>query len=267
MLRLESATYRYAGASRPSLVDVSLELPAGTMTGLVGPSEAGKTTLCLVLGGLAPRTIRGVLTGALRIDGQDLTGRPMHELAALVGSGFQDPAQQLTHIADSVFEEVAFGPANLGLPRDDLLRAVGEALERTGIGHLAARDPRRLSGGQQQLVALAALLAMRPRALVLDEPTAHLDPCATRQVMDTLASLAADGLAVLVAEQKVAELARVCSNVVVLAEGRVVMEGPAAEVLADPRLAELGIEELPERRLARMARGAGLDPRLVEARA
>lgn len=267
MLSLESATYRYAGASGPSLLDVSVELPAGKVTGLVGPSEAGKTTLCLVLGGLAPRTIRGTLTGVLRIDGEDVTARPMHELAARVGSGFQDPAQQLTHIADSVFEEVAFGPANLGWPRDDLLRAVGEALEQAGVACLAGRDPRHLSGGQQQLVAIAALLAMRPRALILDEPTAHLDPSGTRAVMDTLASLAADGMAVLVAEQKVAELARVCSRVVVLAGGRVAIQGPAAQTLADPRLAALGIEELPVQRLERMAREAGLDPLLLEARA
>lgn len=264
MIRLESASYRYAGATRPSLHEVDLELPDGQVIGLAGASEAGKSTLCLVIAGLAPRAVRGTLTGRLHIDGADVTERPMHELASMVGIGFQHPATQLSGVADTVYEEVAFGPANLGVPRDALMGRVEEALGRLGIGHLAARDPARLSGGQMQLVAIAGLLATRPRHLVLDEPTAQLDPAGTTLVADALASLAADGASILVAEQKTDLLARICSRILVIDAGRIAFEGPAAEVADDPRLEELGVPVPSTVRLRRAIAGAGLDVAVLD---
>jgi energy-coupling factor transport system ATP-binding protein len=260
MLQLESVTWRYAGAREPSLLDVTLELAEGEVVGIVGPSEAGKSTLCMVAGGLAPRVVRGRLEGRVRIDGRDVADRPMHELAALVGSGLQDAGSQMSGISDTVFEEVAFGPANQGVSRSELIERVHAVLARLGIGELAARDPGRLSGGQQQLVAIAGLLAMEPRLLVLDEPTAQLDPRGTRLVMEAVAELRRQGLPVLVAEHKVDELARVCDRVIVLGGGRIVLEGTAAEVLANPALRGLGVAELAPMRLARLASAAGLDP-------
>lgn len=260
MIRLDGVGYRYAGATRPSLHDIDLELPDGQVVGLVGASESGKSTLCLVVSGLAPRAIRGTLTGRLLIDDADVTSRPMHELASSVGIGFQDPATQLSGVADTVYEEVAFGPANLGVERDALIERVEGALARLGIVDLAPRDPARLSGGQMQLVAIAGLLAMRPRHLVLDEPTAQLDPAGTTLVADALAALAADGSSVLVAEQKTDLLARVCSRVVVLEAGRITLDGPTADVLDDPRLETLGVPLPSEVRLRRALVAAGLPP-------
>lgn len=257
-MRLDSITYRYAGAPRASLHDVDLELPDGQVIGLVGASEAGKSTLCLVASGLAPRAIRGTLSGRLEIDGEDVTGRPMHELAAVVGIGFQHPATQLSGVADTVYEEVAFGLVNLAIPREELMDRVEDALSRLGIEDLAPRDPLRLSGGQMQLVALAGLLAMRPRHLVLDEPTAQLDPAGTRLVGDAIERLAADGSSILVAEQKTDLLARICTRVVVVEAGRIVMDGSTADVLEDPRLEGLGVQAPSEVRLRRALAAAGL---------
>jgi energy-coupling factor transporter ATP-binding protein EcfA2 len=257
-MRLVSVTYRYAGATRASLHGVDLELPDGQVIGLAGASESGKSTLCLVASGLAPRAIRGTLDGRLEIDGVDVSGRPMHELAAVVGIGFQHPATQLSGVADTVYEEVAFGLANLAVPRDDLMDRVEDALVRLGIEDLAGRDPARLSGGQMQLVAIAGLLAMRPRHLVLDEPTAQLDPAGTRLVGDAVERLAADGSSILVAEQKTDLLARICSRVVVLEAGRVVVDGPAEAVLEDPRLDDLGVQAPSEVRLRRALAAAGI---------
>ena len=260
MIRLEDVSYRYPGARSPSLRDLDLELGDGEVVGLVGASEAGKTTLCLVLAGLAPRAIRGTLTGRMRVDGEDVTDRPMHELAALVGIGFQDPGMQLSGAAGTVYEEVAFGPANLGVPRWELIERTDEALARLRIDHLASRDPARLSGGQQQLVAMAGLLAMRPRHLVLDEPTAQLDPAGTRLVMDAVTELARTGASILIAEHKTDELARVCDRALVIEDGAIVDDGPAASVLGSPAIRARGIEERSEARLARLMREAGLDP-------
>jgi energy-coupling factor transporter ATP-binding protein EcfA2 len=258
MLTLESITYRYAGAPRPSLHDVSLALREGEVLGLVGASEAGKTTLCLVASGLAPRTVGGTLTGRLLLDGADTAPLAMHDLAGRIGIAFASPTTQLSGVAATVYEEVAFGPMNLGVPRPELIARTEEALAALRIESLADRDPARLSGGQQQLVAIAGLLALRPAHLVLDEPTAQLDPAGTAMVAAALAGLAANGASILVAEQKTDLLAGICSRVMALDAGRVVLEGPAAEILADPRLTDLGVAPPAAVRLRRAAEAAEL---------
>ena len=257
-LTLSGVGYRYAGAEHPSLLDVDLVLPDATVVGLAGASESGKTTLCLVASGLAPRTVGGKIRGTIRLDGEDVDAWPMHRLAERIGIGFQNPGTQLSQVADTVFEEVAFGPMNVGLPRDEVVERTWDALEALRIANLAERDPRRLSGGQQQLVATAGLLAMRPTHLVLDEPTAQLDPAGTRLVADAIARLAKGGASILVAEQKADLLAEVASWVVVLDAGRVVRDGPADDVLADPALPELGVAPPSAVRLRRSAVAAGI---------
>jgi energy-coupling factor transporter ATP-binding protein EcfA2 len=147
---------------------------------------------------------------------------------------------------------------NLGLPREEVLERTWSALDALRITDLAARDPLRLSGGQMQLVATAGLLAMRPRHLVLDEPTAQLDPAGTRLVGEAIERLAAGGTSILIAEQKTDLLARVCSRVVVLEQGRIALDGPAREVLADPRLEALGVPLPADVRLERALVTAGL---------
>jgi energy-coupling factor transport system ATP-binding protein len=264
-LSLAGVGYRYAGATRPSLLDIDLDLPDGVVVGVVGASEAGKTTLCLVASGLAPRTVGGQIRGRIALDGEDVDAWPMHQLSQRIGIGFQNPSTQLSQVASTVFEEVAFGPMNLAVTLGEVVARTWEALESLGIDGLAERDPQRLSGGQQQLVAMAGLLAMRPQHLVLDEPTAQLDPAGTRLVADAIARLSHGGTSILVAEQKTDLLLEVAAEVVLLAEGRIVLRGPAAELLADPRLPELGVPEPSAVRLRRAAASAGVDPSRLEA--
>lgn len=258
MLTLESVGYRYAGAARPSLTEVSLLLRDGEVVGLAGPSEAGKTTLCLVACGLAPRTVGGTLTGRILLDGEDTAALAIHELAGRVGVAFANPATQLSAVAGTVYEEVAFGPMNLGIARDEVIDRTEAALDALRISHLADRDPALLSGGQQQLVAIAGLLALRPAHLVLDEPTAQLDPAGTLLVAEALGRLAADGASILIAEQKTDLLASVCSRVVALDAGRVALDGPAGAVLADPRLAAMGVAPPASVRMRRAAEAGNL---------
>ncbi len=258
MLRLSGVSYRYAGASRPSMVELDLQLDDGGVVGVAGASESGKSTLCLVTSGLAPRAIRGSLTGSIRIDDEDVSAWPMHRIAEAVGIVFQNPFTQMSGVTATVYEEVAFGPMNLGLAREAVVARTWDALNALGIAGLAERDPARLSGGQMQLVAIAGLLAMQPRHLVLDEPTAQLDPAGTALVGDALAVLARAGASILIAEQKTDLLARICSRMLILDHGRVVMDGPTDKVLGDARIEELGVPVPSAMRLRRALDTAGL---------
>jgi energy-coupling factor transporter ATP-binding protein EcfA2 len=258
VLALRGVSYRYAGAKQRSLRDIDLTLADGEIVGVVGASESGKSTLSLVVSGLAPRSIGGTLDGVVAIDGEDVRDRPMHQLAAQVGICFQNPHTQLSQVADTVFEEVAFGALNLGLDRLEVVRRTSAAMAALGIDALAERDPRRLSGGQMQLVAVAGLLAMNPRHLVLDEPTAQLDPEGTSLVGAALERLAGGGTALLICEHDTDLLASLCSRVLALDAGTIALDGPTDEVLADPRLVELGVEPPSRVRLARVLDEAGV---------
>jgi energy-coupling factor transporter ATP-binding protein EcfA2 len=266
VLELRGIGYRYAGYARPVLHEIDLALADGEIVGVVGPNEAGKSTLCLVTSGLAPGSIGGAITGeGLFIDGEPMADQPLHGFATRIGIGFQNPATQLSGITGSVFEEVALGPMNLGLRQRDTVERAKAALATLGIQDLAEREPRRLSGGQGQLVVLASLLAMRPAHLVLDEPTAQLDPEGTRLVGQALRELAATGTALLIAEHKTDLLDGLCSRVVVLDGGRIVADGPTAAVLDDPDLSDRGVDPPSRVRLAQALRARGLDPALVSA--
>jgi energy-coupling factor transport system ATP-binding protein len=264
VLRLASVTFRYPGAVRDSLHDLSLEVPAGTVTGLVGSAESGKSTLCLVAGGLAPRVVGGRLSGGVSLDGQDITDWPMHRVAEQVVTGLQDQTGQLSLIADRVLDEVAFGPANLGLPREVVLGRAEGCLRQLGIEALADRDPRRLSAGQGQLVGIAGLLAMGARYLVLDAPLEHLDARARGLVLEAVTAIAAAGTGVLITDQRVEAIGPICDRLVVLDGGEVTLAGPTHAVLADPALDALGVDGARRRLRAALA-AAGQDPGLVDA--
>jgi energy-coupling factor transporter ATP-binding protein EcfA2 len=213
---LEGASYRYAGAAAWALPPTSLELPGGEVVGLRGPNESGKSTLCLVASGLAPAAIGGELRGRVLIDGRPTADLRPYELAERCGVLFDNPAVQLTGLHRTVFDEVAFGPCNLGRPAAEVRERTEAALRLLRIEHLAGRHPARLSGGESQLVALAGVLALRPAHLVLDEPTSRLDPQWSALVVDAIAGVAASGVGVLVAEHDEALLARLCTRVVSL---------------------------------------------------
>ncbi len=267
-LRLAAARYRYAGTPRDVLDRVDLEVAPGRVTGLVGANESGKSTVCLVASGLAPASIGGRLEGSVTMDGVETVTLAPHEHAQRCGVLFQNPTTQLSGTAVTVWEEVAFGPRNLGLDVPQIIERVEWALETLGIALLAPKDPVRLSGGQAQLIALASVLALRPAYLVLDEPTSQLDPQGTRLVGEALAGLAAEtGTGILIVEHKTELLAAMAHDVVVLDAGRVALSGPAGGVLADPRLADLGVEPPAAVRLLRAIEAAGLarDAQLIAA--
>jgi energy-coupling factor transport system ATP-binding protein len=258
-LELNVESYRYPGYARSVLRDVSLSIADGETVGLVGPNEAGKSTLCLVASGLAPASVGGELRGSLTIDGEPMAKLTTYELAERVVVGFQNPNTQRSGISATVFEEVALGPMNLGLPLVETVERTWAALRLLRLESIAERNPSRLSGGQAQLVGIASLLAMRPGHIILDEPTAQLDPAGTRLVAEALRQLEDAGTSLLVAEHKTDLLDDLCSRILVLDAGQIVRDGPTTEVFADPMLVDLGVEPPGRIRLQRGFAVAGLD--------
>ena len=203
----------------------------GERVAVLGPNGAGKTTLMLHLNGLLAG--EGALDVAASSD--------VRELRAAVGLVFQDPDDQL--FMPTVGEDVAFGPLNLGLTRDEVARACGPRWRPCGWSHVEDRAPHQLSLGQRRRVAIATVLAMRPRLLVLDEPSANLDPRARRELLEVLDSI---DRTMLVVTHDLPFAARLCERAVILSGGRVVADGPCAEILADEELLAAHDLELPE---------------------
>jgi len=258
-LRFDGVSYRYAGSSDIVLAAVDLVVEPGEVLGVVGANEAGKSTLCLVAAGLAPGTIAGHLEGRVTINDMATVGVRPYELAQRCGSLFQNPLTQLSGTTLTVWEEIAFGPRNLGLDLEEVVARVDDVVANLGIGDLVERAPARLSGGQAQLVALAGVLALRPAYLVLDEPTSQLDPHGTNLVGDALATLASRSeVGILVVEHKTDLLAVIATRVAVIDAGRIVAIGPTADVLADDRLAGWGVGPPSSVRLGRAAEGRGV---------
>jgi energy-coupling factor transporter ATP-binding protein EcfA2 len=206
-LALEALEVRYHGRRTPALAGIDLAVAPGEMVGVAGRNGAGKSTLTLAAAAFIPRVVRAAIGGRVVIAGRAAAETPVRDLLGQVGIVFSTPSTQLSGSKLTVREELAFGLENLGVARAAMDERIDATLATLGIGHLAGRLPTALSGGEQQRVAIAAILCMGPRLLVLDEPTAQLDPAGTRAVAEMLSARAAAGTAVLVAEHEVAVLA------------------------------------------------------------
>lgn len=223
MLRLADVTYTYPHATEPAVRNLSLRVRPGEAVLCTGPSGCGKSTLVRLANGLCPHYYRGRLEGSVTVDGRSTAETPLHELARLAGTLFQDPENQF--FALTVGDEIAFAHEWRGSEPARTLAAVQEAARRFGIGHLLDQSIHDLSEGQKQKVALASILSLGPRAVVLDEPTANLDPEATLALAGEIRALKAAGMAVLVVDHRLYWLEGVVDRVVVMAEGRIVEEG------------------------------------------
>ncbi len=244
-LELRDIHFSYPGGDKV-LDGLSLAFPEGEATGIVGANGAGKSTLLLLmLGVLAPSR------GEIILGSTPLTPRHLPLFRRHMGLAFQNPDDQL--FMATVGEDVAFGPRNYGFDEDEVERRVTEALEQVGMEHLRRRSPFKLSGGEKRSAALAAVLALRPEILILDEPTASLDPKARRRVMEMLARFDHTRI---ITSHDLDMVLEVCRRVIVLDRGRVAADGPARELLADRELLERCGLELP---LTLQGRGTRVD--------
>ncbi len=239
-LALEHVSFWYPATATPALQDVSLAVAPGEVVALVGNVGAGASTLLLVAADLAPRVVGGRITGNVKRETR-------------CGIVLPSPWTQVSGMAFTVWDEVAFGPANLGWPREEIARQVDRALARLEIAGLAGRDPGTLSGGELQRVIVAGILAMDPALLLLDEPAAELDPAGARLLWRLVRTFAADGKAVLLATSDLDALPDVADRVIWLEGGRAVRTGTAA-LLAEEALCAAGLGTT----VAGVWRGGGL---------
>src|SRR6185369_9252202 len=200
-LVIENLSFQYRTRSDPAIQNISFELKPGEMLLIAGSSGCGKTTLARCINGLIPRSYRGKREGRVLLHGKDVAEMQIADVAQIVGTLLQDPERQI--VASNVYNEIAFGPENLGLPRVEIVERVEKAMQRLKIENLRDRETFNLSGGEKQKVALAGLLAMNPSILLLDEPLASLDPASAYEALEVFRSLADEGKTVVLIEHRV----------------------------------------------------------------
>lgn len=241
MIDLADVSYAYPDTDHYVLSHVNLKVEPGTVTGIVGASGSGKTTLAKIISGFIPHVDGGELSGSVVVDGATIADVTLSEAVSHVGLVIQSPFNQISGAKFTVREELAFGLENLGVAREEMAERVTAVAELLGITGLLERSPYALSGGQQQLVAIASMIIMNTPVLVMDEPTSQLDPGGTRMVFDVMSSLRDAGITLVVFEHKL-ELLREHADIVhVLAESQLIASGPSRAMLADPRLEKWGI--------------------------
>ena len=241
MIEIQELTFKYNGAKKNALDKISLEIEKGGFVGIIGESGAGKTTLCNCINGLIPHHYTGDFYGSVKVDGTDTFDIDAGKLALKVGSVFQDIESQITGYF--VEDEILFGLENFGIAADEIESRITSALETMGISELRHKEISSLSGGQKQKVLIAAILALEPDILVLDEPTGELDPASSVQIFEMLKKLNEEkGITIIVAEQKIMLLCEFVKKLIVLEHGTCVHYGEIRSTLTHQReMEEAGI--------------------------
>lgn len=240
IIKVENLTYYYPGATKPALQNINLEIDEGAFFLITGPSGSGKSTLIRTFNGLIPHFYEGRFEGKVLINGYDTRSKSVSELSKIVGIVFQDPENQILTL--TVEHEVAFGLENLGLPPKEIRIRVEKALNDIRIVHLRERVPIELSTGEQQKVIVASIIAMKPKVLVFDEPTAHMDPVSALLFIETIKKLNDEGYTIIVVEHRLNMIARYASQMIILNEGKIIAKGNPREVLALNIAEEVGVD-------------------------
>lgn len=257
IIETSNLTYTYPGATKPSISSVSIKIEQGEFTLITGPSGCGKTTLCRCFNGLIPHFYQGEMTGEIFVADKKIAEHPIYEMAKHVGLVFQNPENQL--FALSVEKDVAFGLENLGVTRREMREKVDWALKLTGMYDLRERPPHELSGGQQQRVAIASVLAMQPKIIVLDEPTSFLDPLSAKKIFEVIRELNRNlGITVVLVEHRLDLTAKYTDHIIIMQDGQVMLDGDPHQVLQSEEARLVGVGIPKATRLYELLRSDGI---------
>lgn len=238
---VEKLKYKYPLADRLALDSISFEVQEGEFIGLIGRNQAGKSTLCQALVGIVPHFYKGAYGGKVTVGGLEVKTNPISDLSRKVGIVFQNPFTQVTGSKMTVYEEIAFGLENIGIPRKEMIKRIEEVMDLLNIAPFRDRNPFDLSGGQMQRMAIASMIAMKPDILVLDEPTSQLDPEGSDEVFRAIGSLARQGITVVMAEHKMEKIAQYCDRVLLLDDGKAVDFDTPAKIFSRDDLEDHGV--------------------------
>lgn len=240
LIVVKDLSFRYFGSESPVLQNINLEIGESEIVLIVGHSGSGKSTLLRAINGLIPHQHNGDYTGDVKVDGLSVPRTPMSQLALKVGYIFQNPENQIFMF--SVERDLGFGLENLGLPRKEIRDRVDWVMDLLKIRNLALKAPHELSDGQKQRVAIAGVIAMRPKILILDEPTSLLDPFTARDLVQLVQKLREDlGITVLIVEHRLDLVARICDRIIVVDDGRIILEDRAREILSKADVSHYGV--------------------------
>jgi len=239
LIEFADFSFKYLGADSLALRKVNLAIDEGEYVVITGPSGCGKTTLCRAINGLVPQFHRGYIAGNVIVDGKNTRENNVADLAPIAGLVFQQPENQLVTL--NVEREIAFGPENLGVEPDEVRRRVEELIDMLDLEHLREKHPHEMSGGEQQRVAIAATLALKPKVLVADEPTSNLDPKSAEAILDLIAELNSRDMTVVLVEHRLDLVSKDASRVVLMDKGCIVADGNPREVLTQDICQEIGV--------------------------
>lgn len=258
MIQFEDFSFRYKSSEAFALQGISMTIENGAFVGIIGNSGAGKSTLTYTLSGIIPHHFDGDFYGSVKVNGLDTVEVKPEKLAQFVGEVFQDIDSQM--VSSIVEDEILFGMENFGVPHDEIGRRLDSVLDMLGIRDLKARQISSLSGGQKQKVAIAAILAMDPEIIVLDEPTGELDPASSIMIFDILRRLNREfGKTVIVVEQKIMLLCEYVDRLLVMDAGKIVFDGRSEEIVQQvPLFKSLGINVPRVVELGQQLTAAGL---------
>lgn len=241
MISFKNFTFKYKNAEKNALNNVNLTINKGDFVGIIGNSGAGKSTFTYAINGVIPHHFEGDFYGEVHVKGLDTVVTPLSDIALNVGSVFQDIDGQM--VSSVVEDEMLFGLENFGVPHSEIEARITEILDLVGIADLRYRNISTLSGGQKQKVAIAAVVALMPDILVLDEPTAELDPQSSFQIFNMLKMLNEKmGITIIVVEQKIMLLSEFVKRLLIINEGYIYLDGAPHEVLMDTsKLQDIGV--------------------------
>ena len=257
LIEFADFSFKYLGAETLALRRINLKIEQGEFLVLTGPSGCGKTTLCRAINGLVPQFHRGYIAGNVLVDGKNTRDHSVAEFASTAGLVFQEPENQLVTL--NVEREIAFGPENLGVEANEVRRRVEELIEMLELDHLRDKHPHEMSGGEQQRVAMAATLALKPKILVADEPTSNLDPRSAETILELVTDLNKRDLTVVLVEHRLDLVSKDASRVVLMDKGCIVADGDPREVLTMDLCQDIGVGIPKATHLYKRLRERGID--------
>ena len=240
-IKVENLKYRYPNTTKLALDGLDFEIEKGSFVGVIGENGAGKSTLCQAFNGLVPGFFKGAYGGKVLIEDTEVAKTTVSKLCQKVGLVFQNPFNQLSGAKETVFEEIAFGLQNFGVPKEEMISRVNEVMELLDIAAYRDRNPFDLSGGQMQRVALAGILAMKPEVIVLDEPTSQLDPAGSEEVFAAVDKLAKSGITIIMVEQKLEKMAEYCDKILLLHQGKQIAFDTPEQIFSREDLKNYGV--------------------------